>query len=106
VAAAEVGAGRKMSEPKPEKPGTEYGQLSPQAEWYWDGTGREDDDWAPVNPDSEFMSEEEYRACPICGEPHIVASSCPINDLQSRVAQLEHNEDKKRGEQASSQQQP
>jgi hypothetical protein len=70
------------------------------------------------------MSEEELRACPICGESHIVASGCPISDLQTRVAQLEHehpiselqtrvaqleheqNEHKNRGEEASSQQQP
>jgi hypothetical protein len=99
-----------MSEPKPEKPGTEYGQLSPQAQWYWDGTGRPDNGWAPVYVDEGVAdsNKEEYRACPICGEPHIVASGCPISDLQTRVATLEHEHDehKKRGEEASPQQQP
>jgi len=39
-----------MSEPKPTSPGTFYGELSPQGQWLWNGTGQPTDDWIP-NPD-------------------------------------------------------
>jgi len=39
-----------MSELMPSAPGTYYGELSPQGEWFWNGTGLPGDAWIP-NPD-------------------------------------------------------
>ena len=36
------------TEEKPSVPGTHYGQLSENEEWFWDGTGRPDNGWIPT----------------------------------------------------------
>jgi hypothetical protein len=41
---------QQQQEPRPTKPGQKYGQLSPQGQWYWHGTGATDDHWAAVTP--------------------------------------------------------
>ena len=38
-----------MSELIPQVAGTSYGELSPGGEWFWDGTGKPNDEWIP-NP--------------------------------------------------------
>ena len=35
----------KQVEPKPGASGTYYGELSPEGQWFWEGTGQPDDQW-------------------------------------------------------------
>lgn len=57
-------------EAKPLEPGTYYGELSPQEEWFWDGTGRPEDQWI-VNPSVVTNPEPEPLAAPNLSAAHV-----------------------------------
>jgi hypothetical protein len=50
-------------EPKPTQPGTYYGQLSSQQEWFWAGTGQPDDAWIPSEA-AALMEVEPSQEAP------------------------------------------
>lgn len=58
-----------MSESKPTTPGTYYGEVSPQGQWIWNGTGLPGDDWqinpnAPSNMNATDISVEAQAYVP------------------------------------------
>src|SRR5215469_11573007 len=55
-------------ETKPLLPGTAYGELSPEGQWFWNGTGSPDDQWI-VNPD--FVPEPAPLVAPTLAKSHV-----------------------------------
>lgn len=68
-APAEASPGEQpLVEPEPQLPGTHYGELSPEGQWVWDGTGKPDDKWI-ANPEKAGVQAEqpEQLAAPTPG---------------------------------------
>jgi hypothetical protein len=62
-------------EPKPALPGTYYGEISPEGEWFWDGTGKPEDQWI-VNPGYE---QPEALVAPTLAKAHV--QTLPVMDF-------------------------
>lgn len=50
-------------EPEPVAPGTHYGELSPEGQWFWEGTGAPDDRWI-ANPEKPQGPEVQVAPTP------------------------------------------
>lgn len=49
------------SESQPALPGTYYGELSPEGQWFWNGTGTPDDRWI-ANPQNVPVQQVQPTA--------------------------------------------
>jgi hypothetical protein len=68
-----------MSEPKPSKRGSYYGERSLEGEWYWHGTGAPEDDWvkAPQTPAAKAL-EPAPLVAPNLAKSHV--QTLPVMD--------------------------
>lgn len=54
-------------EPEPASPGTHYGELSPEGQWFWDGTGTPTDQWIANPKVGQQADQPELQAAPTPG---------------------------------------
>jgi hypothetical protein len=58
------------AEAKPGSSGTYYGEISPGGQWFWDGTGKPDDQWI-ANPAAAREPAPEPLVTPNLAKAHV-----------------------------------
>jgi hypothetical protein len=55
---------KKSAETKPTAPGMHYGELSPEGQWFWNGTGLPGDAWIPNSDNLTRVKEDAPKPTP------------------------------------------
>jgi hypothetical protein len=75
---------------KPTNPGTHYGEISPDGQWFWNGTGKPDDAWIAIQSSSDKqekkMAEQTKEAPPVTEEAKKAAPVTEEKPEQQLVA--------------------